>query len=161
MAWRMVRSLGRAAQCLLLLALLGSGGCAVTGPVATESMDHAAKVQVVPPDKAALYLFRPNSFYGQAVLDELIVDGEARTHLGSGNYAFRLVKPGEHAIVVNCGCSRPSQMTLPTEPGKAYFVSIAADFWRMPGDPTYKFTQLPPGEGRAALRDLHLVEWIP
>jgi hypothetical protein len=154
-------SLGRTAQWVLLLVVLGSGGCTTTGPVATKAKDDAAKAQVVPPDQAALYLVRPHGFYGSAVIYELIVDGGLRTKLGPGNYAFRLVKPGEHAIEVGCRCSRPAQMTLSTAPGKAYFVTMEGDFFRMPGDPTVKLTVLQPEEGRAALEDLRLVDWSP
>ena len=158
---RIVRSsLGLAAPWILLLVVLASGGCTTTGPVATKAQDDAAKAQVVPPDQAALYLVRPHGFYGSAVIYELIVDGGPRTKLGPGNYAFELVKPGEHAIEVGCRCSRPARMTLSAAPGKAYFVTMEGDFFRMPGDPTVKLTVLPPEEGYAALQDLRLVDWI-
>lgn len=160
MGSQIVRLFGKAAQSVLLLVLLGLAGCTATGPVASEAKDHAAKLQAVPPDQAGLYVFRPHGFYGSAVLDELIVDGKSRTALGPGNYAFKLVKPGEHAIVVSCRCSKPAQMTLSTAPGKAYFVIVEGDFWRGPGDPSSKLTVVQPEEGRAALQDLRLVDWI-
>lgn len=157
-----VLSSGRAGLCVVLLAVLGVAGCA-SGPVAPEAMDRAAKSQVVPPDQAALYLLRANSFYGAAVLKELTVDGGSRTHLSPGNYALILVAPGEHRIsVVGCNCpgDRPAEMTLPTDPGKRYFVSIEGDFTRMPGDPASKLVLMPPEEGSAALKELRLVRWI-
>jgi len=156
-----VQSLGRAGQCFLLVALLGVGGC-VSGPVAPEAMDRAAKSQVVPPDQAALYLFRPINFYGAGVLKELTIDGESKTYLGSGNYALILVAPGEHRIsVLGCNCpgDKPAEMTLPTEPGKRYFISVEGDFTRMPGDPASKLTQVGSDEGLVALKELRLVRW--
>jgi hypothetical protein len=160
MGSRRFRLFGQAVHGALLLALLGAGGCTTSGPVATQAKDQAAKLQSVPPDQAALYLLRPHGFYGSAVIYELIVDGESRTQLGPGNYAFKLVKPGEHAIVVGCRCSRPAQLTLPAAAGKAHFVRMEGDFFRMPGDPSVKLTVVPPEDGRAALQDLRLVDWI-
>jgi len=156
-----VLSSGRAGLCFVLLALLGIAGC-VSGPVAPEAMDRAAKSQVVPPDQAALYLLRSNSFYGAAILKEVTVDGGSRTHLGPGNYALILVAPGEHRIsVVGCNCpgDTPAVMTLLTEAGKRYFVGVEGDFTRMPGDPASKLVIVPSEEGPAALKDLRLVRW--
>lgn len=161
MGSKIAQSLGRAGLCCLLVALLGVGGC-VSGPVAPEAMDRAAKSQVVPPDQAALYLYRVNSFYGAAVLYEVTVDGGSKAHLGPGNYALILVAPGEHRISVfgcNCPGDKPAAMTLPTDPGKRYFISMEGDFTRMPGDPASKLTQVPPEEGMAALKEMRLVRW--
>jgi len=120
-------------------------------------MDRAAKSAVVPEGKAALYIMRS---YGNFVLYKIVVDGQSETLLAPGNYAFKLVSPGTHAILVDCGCNRTNQTSIETRSGQEHFVSVEALSRRGINDPVAGFTELAPTKGREALGELRLVRWM-
>ena len=136
-----------------LATCLAISGCAANGPLAPEDMDRAAKSAVVPEGKAALYIMRS---YGKLVLYKIVVDGQSETVLAPGNYAFKLVSPGTHAILVDCGCNRTNQTSIETRSGREQFVSVESNSSRGGAD----FTELAPTKGREALGELRLVRWM-
>lgn len=137
-----------------LVTCLAVAGCAASGPLAPEDMDRAAKSAVVPEGKAALYIIRPDYSYGSLVLFKIVLDGQSETVLGPGNYAFKLVSPGTHAILVECACA--NRISIETRSGQEHFVSVEPNSLTGGED----FTELAPTKGREALKKERLVRWL-
>lgn len=96
---------------LLLLTLLS--GCASLGPV-------YQKVDVVPPNKGLVYIYRPSSFVGGGVSYDVKVGEAPVATLYNGGYYPYFSNPGE--VEFWAKTESKSAVTLDVKTGETYFV---------------------------------------
>lgn len=111
----MFRSLGVAVA--LAVAALVSGCAGV--PMATPEADSAAKQFRPDPGKAALYIYR-NETFGAALKMAVVLDDQPLGETASKTYFYRQVSPGRH--VVTAKTEGNSSVTIDAQPGQTYFV---------------------------------------
>lgn len=93
-------------------------GCA-TSPVASDTLDQAAKTFAVRPDKANIYVYR-NEAIGGAVSMDVYLDGQLMGKSGAQAYFVFEVSPGKHSLLSKA--ENESKLDVVVEPGKNYFV---------------------------------------
>ncbi len=106
---------------ILGLAFIANGllaGCASV-PLAPEAQDKAAKEFIAPTDKAALYIYRDESF-GAAIKMAISVDDKLIGQTASKTYFYKQVTPGVHKI--QSVTENTSSVDVNTEAGKIYYV---------------------------------------
>ena len=103
---------------LALSSALAISGCA-TSPVATDSLDQAAKTFIPKPGKANVYVYR-NEMFGGAVSMEVFLNGQSVGRTGAQTYLLLEVPPGKHTITSKA--ENESRVELTVEAGKNYFV---------------------------------------
>jgi hypothetical protein len=96
---------------LLLLTLLS--GCANLGPVYT-------KVDMVPPNKGLVYIYRPGSFVGGGISYDVKVGDAPVTTLYNGGYFPYFSNPGE--VEFWAKTETKSAVTLDVKAGETYFI---------------------------------------
>ncbi len=101
--------------------LLGGGGCA--------SGEKFTKIDPIPADKAAVYVYRPTAFTGSAIVPVIEINGEPVGRLKSGGYIAKLVPVGRTEIYTVT--EAPASVILQVEQQKHYFVRehINMGFW--------------------------------
>ena len=103
-------------------------GCAATVPLAPATADLAAKSFKRSQDKASIYVARKGgSLVGPEVLFKVSLDGEVRGRIAAGTYFLFKEDPGTHTVAA-IGLENEDFVTLETEAGKNYFLSIQAKF---------------------------------
>ena len=111
----MIRSFGVAVA--LVAAALVSGCAGV--PMASPEQDTAAKQFRAEPGKAALYVYR-NETFGAALKMPVVVDDMPVGETASKTYIYRSLTPGKH--VVTAKTEGNSTVTIDARPGATYFV---------------------------------------
>ncbi len=97
---------------LLLLGLLLLSSCA-TGP-------KFAKVDSIPEDKGVVYIYRPASPVGMAVVYQVIANAAVIMPLQNGGYYAYFAKPGENEF--QAATETVSSVTLDVKPGQTYYI---------------------------------------
>lgn len=98
---------------LFLWLTIMHSGCASLGPVYEE-------VEVVPPNKGLVYIYRPSSFIGGGVSYDVKVGEDPIATLYNGGYYPYFSEPGE--VEFWARTESKSAVTLDVEVGKNYFV---------------------------------------
>ncbi len=93
-------------------------GCASV-PMGSMEDDAKAKAFVPPPDKAALYIYR-NETFGAAVPMNLSINGRNIGQSASKTYFLFNVVPGGYSV--ESTAENVAELKLQMEPGKNYFV---------------------------------------
>ena len=102
---------------------LSFSGCA-TVPPASPEFEKKARSFTPPPDRAAVYVCRPASIVGFAVIYVVSLDYADFGTLANETYLFGLVLPGEHTVKAGGGIPLHVDMIKFTaDPGKNYFFS--------------------------------------
>jgi hypothetical protein len=119
----MSKHVGLLAGCPVLAAwlLLAAGGCA--------GGEKFARIDPVPPGKAAVYVYRPSAFTGGAIVPVIEINGEPVGRLKSGGYIAKLVPVGRTEVYTVT--EAPASVILQVEEQKHYFVRehINMGFW--------------------------------
>jgi Protein of unknown function (DUF2846) len=97
---------------LLLLGLLLLSSCA-SGPKFT-------KVDTIPEDKGVVYIYRPTSPVGMAVVYQVIANSSVIMPLQNGGYYAYFAKPGENEF--QAATESISSVTLDVKPGQTYYI---------------------------------------
>lgn len=105
---------------LLLLVAVAAlvTGCASV-PMSSMEEDAKAKTFAVKEDKAAIYVYRNESF-GGAIPMTVALDGKVAGQTGPQTYFMWEVDPGAHEI--SSIAENTSTVKLDTVPGKAYYI---------------------------------------
>ena len=83
---------------LLLVVVFFLTGCAAQVPLMSATEDRSAKVEAVPADKAALYVFREATFCAQKAHFSVAVDGRIVGWNANNTYYKLLLSPGFHEL---------------------------------------------------------------
>ena len=104
----------------LLTACLASAlaGCASV-PMGSSRQDAALKTFTVPPDKAAIYVYR-NEAFGGTVKMGVSVDGKPIGQTAAHTYLYEQVSPGEH--VVTSKAENTDSIKVDARPGSLVFI---------------------------------------
>lgn len=97
---------------LLLLGLFLLSSCAA-GPKFT-------KVDTIPEDKGVVYIYRPASPIGMAVVYQVIANSTVIMPLQNGGYYAYFAKPGENEF--QAATESISSVTLDVKPGQTYYI---------------------------------------
>ncbi len=103
---------------LATVAVMVLVGCASV-PMGSAEEDAKAKAFVPPPDKAALYIYR-NETFGAAVPMNLSINGRNIGQSVSKTYFQFNVVPGRYSV--ESTAENVAELKLQMEPGKNYFV---------------------------------------
>lgn len=97
-------------------------GCASV-PMESESISNKAKEFKAPStDTAGLYVFRKDTFVGQALKKDVLVDGECIGETARGVFFYQEVEGGkEHTLSTESEFS-DNDLVVKTESGELYFV---------------------------------------
>lgn len=93
-------------------------GCA-TSPIASDSLDQAAKTFSTRPGNANIYVYR-NEVMGGAVGMDVYLDGQLMGKTGVQTFFLFEVSPGKHSLLSKA--ENESKLDVFVEPGKNYFV---------------------------------------
>lgn len=113
-----------------------AAGCASV-PMGDPKRDAELKEFKIAPDKAAIYVYR-NETFGAAVAMDVAVDGKALGKTGAKTFLYTEVVPGKHTV------------TSKSENTDTLEVEVE------PGTPAYVWQEVKMGIGRARTK-LHLV----
>lgn len=102
---------------LLLISISVVSGCASIKKAPVE-MDAKAKQFMTVPDKAAVYVYR-NETFGAALSMPVTVDGQLAGNTGPESFFRFELAPGSHTITSQ---GDGSELTVQTEAGKIYYV---------------------------------------
>jgi hypothetical protein len=88
-------------------------GCASTGPA-------FQKVESIPPGKGLVYIYRPSTFHGAALVPMIVVKDFHALPLKSGGYYTYVAPPGPISIAINHTGRRTVDFDV--KPGETYYV---------------------------------------
>jgi len=126
---------------LLLVGLFLLSGCA-TGPKFT-------KIDVIPEDKAVVYIYRPASPIGAAVSYQVIANGTHIMPMVNGGYFVYYAKLGENEF--SAATETLSSVTLDVKPGQNYYIKSSVGVGMFVGRP--RFTIVPADVGEKEIAD--------
>lgn len=101
-----------AAKWLLAVLVIALSGCA-SGPA-------FKKVENVPADKGLVYIYRPSTLHGAALVPMIVVNDSRALGLKSGSYYTYLASPGALKIAINHTGRRT--VDLDVKAGETYYV---------------------------------------
>jgi hypothetical protein len=116
-------------------------------PMASKEADRAAKTFKTDPNKANIYIYRNEGFFGAAVRMLVTIDGEQVGETAGNTYIFRQVDPGWHDIH-----SPGYKLSINTQAGKNYFI------WQEIKAIGTELKQVNEKRGKAGVRECDLVE---
>ncbi len=105
-------------QIFIALCMLVMGGCA-TVQMGDAQMDAKLKNFVPPKDRAALYLYR-NETFGAAIKMTVVLDGKILGDTASMTYLYTELEPGKHRLVSKT--ENDSTLDFEAIVGKIYYV---------------------------------------
>ncbi len=106
---------------LLVLMAIGTNGCSpVLFPVAPLSFDSTAKEFNSFSDKASLYIYRDQMFFGSAIPLTVMVNGKNIGHTAAQTYFWLKLIPGKY--IIESYATNSSTIHLSLEAGKSYFL---------------------------------------
>lgn len=103
-------------------------GCAATGPLYTEV---AASIPSVPPNKARVYFFRPDTMLGAAVTSDIRLNEKVVGKSERGSFFFVDQSPGK--CTVSTSTEVEKQLTFVLEQGQTKYVRTSVSFGVMVG----------------------------
>ena len=125
-------------------------GCASV-PMGSAQKDATLKTFTVPPDKAAIYVYRTESF-GASVKMDVSVDGKPLGQTAAHTYLYEQVAPGEH--VVTSKAENTDSLTVDAKPGTLVFVWQEVKMGLLYA--RNKLHLMPAAEGEAGVRQTQL-----
>lgn len=143
-------------------------GCASLAPATVETMSDEVSARTismpVPSDKAAVFIYRNPSFFGQAALYSVAVDGRVVGWNASGTYLRLILAPGYyefHTFNFYQGGRNPKAtdhaLRLRVESGKSYYMSHYSQMRANTAGPV--FEQVSVDEGRSRIEGLKLARF--
>ncbi len=105
---------------LVVLVLLGLGGCAKTSKAPTESSDAAKGFEAVD-DKGVVYLYRRGRAVGAAMATQIQINGKDAGGTGPGTFFRWELKPGTYVFSAKTDESSAA-IEVEVAAGKLYFV---------------------------------------
>jgi len=105
---------------LVVLVLLGLGGCAKTSKAPTESSDAAKGFEAVD-DKGVIYLYRRGRAVGAAMATQIQINGKDAGGTGPGTFFRWELKPGTYVFSAKTDESSAA-IEVEVAAGKLYFV---------------------------------------
>ncbi len=126
-------------------------GCAAV-PMGDPAQDASLKKFNAPQDKAALYVYR-NETFGAAVKMGVVLDGKMIGDTAAHTYLYKEVDPGHHTVVSKS--EEDSEVNFDAVAGHVYYVwqEIKMGLWQ----PNSKLHLVEAKEGQAGVTESKLV----
>lgn len=153
---------------LLFFVYMTLSGCASIAPVTVPTMSDEESSQVLsmkaPSDKAAVFIYRNSSFYGQAAHYSVAVNGTVVGWNASGTCLRLVLPPGDHQLhTFNFyrGTRNPKAtdhtLKIRVEAGKSYFVSHYSQMRANTAGPVFEVVS--EQEGKSKIEGLKLARF--
>lgn len=135
--------------------------CAAQVPLMSKSQDISAKVDALPPEMAALYVYRESTFCAQKALFSVAIDGRIVGWNANNTYYKLLLSPGFHELEAfgiveqltgGTVIFSNSKLALNLAEGSSYYVSQYSCL-------NDKLRQVTNAEGGEALNSMHLARF--
>jgi len=133
----------------LIMAVLIMSGC---GPTLGQSFK---KVEIVPINKALIYIYRPMGFLGWARTIDVLAGDKDVINLSNSSYYPYFANPGEIEFKSKLGSARSESLTLDAKPNRTYFLKTGI----RKGSTAVQIilTIMPPEEGETEIGECRLV----
>lgn len=139
-----MENLRKLAGVVVVAALCIMTGCASV-PTASPDFERKAMSFTPPPGMASVYVYRPYSFAGSALLDNVSLDYKEFGTLANSTYLFGTVDPGAHVLKSKFGMTQQVDLLrFDAEPGKLYFFKALFGL-------VFSFEQVDEKEGRESV----------
>ena len=97
----------------------------LTGCASTPSGETFSKLAEPRADRALLYLYRPDEYYGKALAFTVVVDGQEKGNIGNGGYLIIPLSAGKRVIGIKGLGYKDEPREVEAQQGGIHFLRVA------------------------------------